>query len=65
MELIKKVTTSPPLPANLLTSVRALTNFFKNESYHDWLLKHRGEVSDFSMLNSTATILDRISLVES
>lgn len=46
MELIKKVTTSPPLPANLLTSVRALTNFFKNESYHDWLLKHRGEVLD-------------------
>ncbi|XP_015062220.1 phospholipase A-2-activating protein isoform X2 [Solanum pennellii] len=46
MELIKKVTTSPPLPANLLTSVRALTNFFKNASYHDWLLKHRGEVLD-------------------
>ncbi|XP_006365506.1 phospholipase A-2-activating protein [Solanum tuberosum] len=46
MELIKKVTTSPPLPANLLTSVHALTNFFKNESYHDWLLKHRGEVLD-------------------
>lgn len=65
MELIKKVTTSPPLPANLLTSVRALTNFFKNVSYHDWLLKHRGEVSDFFMLNATATILDRTSLVGS
>ncbi|PHT42102.1 hypothetical protein CQW23_20956 [Capsicum baccatum] len=46
MELIKKVTISPPLPANLLTSVRALTNLFKNGSYHDWLLKHRGEVLD-------------------
>ncbi|XP_059314154.1 uncharacterized protein LOC132064980 [Lycium ferocissimum] len=46
MELIKKVTTSSPLPANLLTSVRALTNSFKNGSYHGWLLKHRAEVLD-------------------
>ncbi|VFQ67870.1 unnamed protein product [Cuscuta campestris] len=44
VELVKKVTVNPPLPANLLTSIRAVTNLFKNPSFCDWLLKHRGEI---------------------
>ncbi|KAM7479274.1 hypothetical protein LguiA_027487 [Lonicera macranthoides] len=45
MELIQKATKSP-LPANLLTSIRAVTNLFKNSCYYPWLLKHRGEILD-------------------
>lgn len=44
VELVKKVTLNPPLPANLLTSIRAVTNLFKNTSFCDWLLKNRGEI---------------------
>ncbi|OMO63433.1 hypothetical protein COLO4_32463 [Corchorus olitorius] len=46
MEMIVKVTTDPVLPANLLTSIRAITNLFKNSSYHGWLQKHRSEILD-------------------
>uniref|UniRef100_A0A5B7C275 Putative phospholipase A-2-activating protein n=1 Tax=Davidia involucrata TaxID=16924 RepID=A0A5B7C275_DAVIN len=46
MEMIKKVTTSPPLPTNLLTSIRAVTNLFKNSCCYQWLQKHRGEILD-------------------
>ncbi|CAA0816978.1 transducin family protein / WD-40 repeat family protein, partial [Striga hermonthica] len=46
IELIRKVAANPPLPANLLTSLRALTNLFKNTSYNDWLLAHRAEILD-------------------
>ncbi|KAA8545939.1 hypothetical protein F0562_020610 [Nyssa sinensis] len=46
MEMIKKVTTSTPLPANLLTGIRAVTNLFKNSCYNQWLQKHRGEILD-------------------
>ncbi|GER50394.1 transducin family protein / WD-40 repeat family protein [Striga asiatica] len=46
VELIRKVAANPPLPANLLTSLRALTNLFKNTSYNDWLLAHRVEILD-------------------
>ncbi|CAN6555068.1 unnamed protein product [Malus baccata var. baccata] len=46
MELIRKVATNPPLPANLLTSVRAVTNLFKNSCYYNWLQKHRTEILD-------------------
>ncbi|XP_047941703.1 phospholipase A-2-activating protein isoform X1 [Salvia hispanica] len=46
IEVIKKVTASPPLPANLLTCLRAVTNLFKNTCYHEWLLNHRAEVLD-------------------
>ncbi|KAL8555981.1 hypothetical protein ACS0TY_003699 [Phlomoides rotata] len=46
IELIKKVTASPPLPANLLTSLRAVTNLFKNASFIEWLIIHRGEILD-------------------
>ncbi|KAK9077301.1 hypothetical protein SSX86_005638 [Deinandra increscens subsp. villosa] len=45
MELIRKVTSSP-LPPNLLTSIRAVVNLFKNSGYHLWLQKHRVEVFD-------------------
>ncbi|KAL0365481.1 UNVERIFIED_CONTAM: Phospholipase A-2-activating protein [Sesamum angustifolium] len=45
-ELIKKVTASSPLPANLLTSIRVVTNLFKNSFFHEWLLAHRGEILD-------------------
>ncbi|XP_057494690.1 uncharacterized protein LOC130779855 [Actinidia eriantha] len=46
MEMIKNVTTSPPLPANLLTSIRAVINLFKNSCYYQWLQKHRSEILD-------------------
>ncbi|XP_057788250.1 uncharacterized protein LOC131005346 [Salvia miltiorrhiza] len=46
IEVIKKVTASPPLPANLLTCLRAVTNLFKNTDYYEWLLNHRAEVLD-------------------
>lgn len=45
MEMIKRITTSPAVPANLLTSIRAVCNLFKNSYYHEWLQKHRSEVS--------------------
>ncbi|XP_031259128.1 phospholipase A-2-activating protein-like, partial [Pistacia vera] len=43
MEIINKVTATPALPANLLTSIRAVTNLFRNSSYYNWLQKHRSE----------------------
>ncbi|XP_021896660.1 phospholipase A-2-activating protein [Carica papaya] len=46
IEMIKKVTANPALPANVLTSVRAVTNLFKNSSYHNWLQKHCSEILD-------------------
>lgn len=46
MEMIMKATTDPALPANLLTSIRAVTNFFKNSSYYSWLQKHRSDILD-------------------
>ncbi|KAL3814160.1 hypothetical protein ACJIZ3_015428 [Penstemon smallii] len=46
IELIKKVTASPPLPANVLTSLRAVTNLFKNSTFSEWLQIHRAEILD-------------------
>ncbi|KAI5388628.1 hypothetical protein KIW84_074342 [Lathyrus oleraceus] len=46
MEVVKKVTINPTIPANLLTSVRAVTNLFKNSCYYNWLQKHRSEILD-------------------
>ncbi|GMJ06806.1 hypothetical protein like AT3G18860 [Hibiscus trionum] len=46
MEMITKVTTEPVVAANLLTSIRAVTNFFKNSSYYGWLQKHRSDILD-------------------
>ncbi|CAK7329744.1 unnamed protein product [Dovyalis caffra] len=46
MEMIKRVATNPPLPPNLLTGIRAVTNLFKNSRYHNWLQKHRSEILD-------------------
>ena len=43
-EIIKKVTTNPAIPANLFTSIRAVTNLFKNSCFYNWLQKHRSEV---------------------
>ncbi|WRX35008.1 PUL domain - like 1 [Theobroma cacao] len=41
LDIIKNVTTDPALPANLLTSIRAITNLFKNSCYYGWLQKNR------------------------
>lgn len=46
LEIIKKATSSPVIPANLLTSLRAVTNLFKNPSFHQWLHHHRSEILD-------------------
>ncbi|KAL9414958.1 hypothetical protein AB3S75_043262 [Citrus x aurantiifolia] len=46
MEMIEKVSSNPPLPANLLTGIRAVTNLFKNSSWYSWLQKHRSEILD-------------------
>ncbi|MED6204151.1 hypothetical protein PIB30_006212 [Stylosanthes scabra] len=54
MEVIKKVTSNSAIPANLLTSIRTVTNLFKNSCYHGWLQKHRSEVLDaFSSFSSS------------
>ncbi|XP_047315801.1 phospholipase A-2-activating protein [Impatiens glandulifera] len=44
--LIRSVTATPALPANLLTSIRAVTNLFKSSCCHNWLQKHRSEILD-------------------
>ncbi|KAI4295562.1 hypothetical protein L6164_035597 [Bauhinia variegata] len=54
MELIKKVTINPAIPANLLTSIRAVTNLFKNLQFYNWLQKNRSEILDaFSSSSSS------------
>ncbi|KAB1207227.1 Phospholipase A-2-activating protein [Morella rubra] len=46
MEMIRKVTMNPAIPANLLTSIRAVTNLFKNPGYHTWLHRNCSEILD-------------------
>ncbi|XP_042494944.1 phospholipase A-2-activating protein [Macadamia integrifolia] len=46
VEIIKKVTVIPPLPANILTAIRAVTNLFKHSCFYPWLQIHRSEVLD-------------------
>ncbi|KAJ4844454.1 hypothetical protein Tsubulata_028947 [Turnera subulata] len=46
MELVKRASANPPLAPNLLTSIRLVTNLFRNSCYHDWLQKHRSEILD-------------------
>ncbi|KAL5858141.1 hypothetical protein ACOSQ3_005599 [Xanthoceras sorbifolium] len=46
MEMIKKVTANPAISANLLTSIRAVSNLFKNSNNHNWLQKHCSEILD-------------------
>ncbi|XP_062176916.1 uncharacterized protein LOC133881875 isoform X1 [Alnus glutinosa] len=46
MEMIKKVTANPAIPGNLLTSIRVVTNLFKNLCYYNWLYKNRSEILD-------------------
>ncbi|XP_031286716.1 phospholipase A-2-activating protein isoform X1 [Pistacia vera] len=54
IEMINKVAATPALPANLLTSIRAVTNLFRNSSYYNWLQKHRSEILDaFSSCSSS------------
>ncbi|KAL2983534.1 hypothetical protein AAZX31_12G043600 [Glycine max] len=54
MEVIKKVTVNPTIPANLLTSIRVVTNLFRNLCYYNWLQKHRSEILDaFSSCSSS------------
>ena len=44
MDIIRKVTENPSVPANLLTSIRLVTNLFKNSCFFNWLQRHRSEV---------------------
>lgn len=44
MEMIKKVTANPAIPGNLLTSIRVVTNLFKNSCYYNWLYINQSEV---------------------
>ncbi|CAM8997567.1 unnamed protein product [Rhodiola kirilowii] len=46
MHLIKRATSPPASPANLLTTIRALVNLFKDSNFHNWLLEHRSEIID-------------------
>ncbi|KAL5715136.1 hypothetical protein ACHQM5_017003 [Ranunculus cassubicifolius] len=46
IETIKNVTRAPALAANLLTTIRALTNLFKQSCFHEWLQLHRTEILD-------------------
>lgn len=46
LEMIKKATSSPVIPANALTSLRTVTNLFKNPCFHQWLHCHRSEILD-------------------
>lgn len=57
MEVIKRVTTNSPLPPNILTSMRAVTNLFKNSCYYNWLLRHRSEVNNAFFLSLGQGIL--------
>ncbi|KAK4798160.1 hypothetical protein SAY86_030486 [Trapa natans] len=46
MYVINKATEEHALPANLITSIRAVANLFKSSGYHSWLQKHRSEILD-------------------
>ncbi|KAK6136802.1 hypothetical protein DH2020_029450 [Rehmannia glutinosa] len=52
IELIKKVTANTPLPANLLTSLRVVTNLFKSSCYNEWLLIHGAEMAEEGTVDS-------------
>lgn len=44
--LTKKVLASSEITANILTSLRLVTNLFKNSCFHQWLQAHRSEILD-------------------
>ncbi|XP_059450417.1 uncharacterized protein LOC132181281 isoform X2 [Corylus avellana] len=46
VEMIKKVTAKPAIPGNILTSIRLVTNLFKNSCYNNLLYKNRSEILD-------------------
>lgn len=55
METIKKVTSGPVIPGNILTTLRAVVNLFKISFFHNWLQKHRTEILDaFSTCSSSS-----------
>lgn len=45
MEIVKRATADLAIPANFITSARAVTNLFKNSACQEWLQSHRSEVS--------------------
>ena len=53
MEMVKKVTMNPVIPANILTSIRALNNLFKNIIFHQWLQYNRSKVCPFHSLEGS------------
>ncbi|GAB2222528.1 hypothetical protein Drorol1_Dr00016646 [Drosera rotundifolia] len=53
--MIKKVTASPAIPANILTSLRLLVNLFKDSRFHQWLLYNRIEILDAFSSCSTSS----------
>ncbi|KAJ1410416.1 WD40/YVTN repeat-like-containing domain superfamily [Sesbania bispinosa] len=68
MEVIKKVTINPTIPANLLTSIRAVTNLFKNSCFYNWLQKHRSEFipnKNLQLSYSTLILNYAVLLIES
>ncbi|WOK99599.1 phospholipase A-2-activating protein [Canna indica] len=46
METLVKVTTNPPLAANILTIIRAITNLFRHSCFSSWLQSHYSQVLD-------------------
>ncbi|EEF43307.1 phospholipase A-2-activating protein [Ricinus communis] len=46
MEMIERVTTNSSLAPNFLTTIRLVTNLFKNSGYYSWLLRHRSGIID-------------------
>ncbi|KAK6136812.1 hypothetical protein DH2020_029447 [Rehmannia glutinosa] len=50
--LSDQATANTPLPANLLTSLRVVTNLFKSSCYNEWLLIHRAEMAEEGTVDS-------------
>ncbi|KAL9253320.1 Phospholipase A-2-activating protein-like protein [Drosera capensis] len=55
LAMIKKVTASPVIPANILTGLRLLVNLFKDFQFHQWLLHNRIEILDAFSSCSTSS----------
>lgn len=51
MEVFRKVTEMPALTANVLIFVRAISNFFRQTHFNQWLLLNCSEVSSFHMID--------------
>lgn len=57
IEVFKKATMEPAVPANLLTITRLAANLFKNLCFHEWLQLHRSEVSVFIIIDTIEATL--------